>query len=188
MPIRIRSFFVGLLEKIGPGGVYFKYARGIAFGLGTILLILVGVYLFPTIKSWFVKPAPPISSPKAVNCDHSKATRLPKGSQSWAFSFGDGVTGPKIQTATIDTLTPRAGSTQNLTLTIKNQSPLTTARAFVYTDDRSQQYDLKLTKGSATDGTWSGLWRLDDTTDCTYHIDFDLRSPTGDWTGGLTFR
>lgn len=187
MPTPARFDLSGFIEKISPKGAYFKYARAAVIGLGAIVLILAGFLLYPTVKNLFVKPPAPV---KVTNfaCDHSKAGKLPTGFQSWGFSYADSVKGPKIGTATIDTLTPPMGSTQTLTLTIKSQSPVTSAQTYVYTDNNSQQYDLKLTKGSATDGTWVGIWRLNDTTDCIYHIDFDLKSSTGDWTGALTFR
>lgn len=175
----------GLTEKIGPGGPYFKYARIVLFGLVGIFAVLLVVLALPSLKNLFVKKAPELV--KRPNCT-VETSPLAKGFQSWTFSYGNGVKGPKIQTATIDTLTPPAKSTQTLTLAIKNDTPVTKANATVYTDNKSNIYDLTLNKGSATDGTWMGIWPIDDTTNCVYHIDFDLESSSGNWTGALTFR
>ena len=185
MPIFKGFGFSGLVEKISPGGPYFRYARIVLFSLAGVFVALIIVITFPSVQKIFVKPTP---TPKPRAECTKVGTPLSKGFQSWKFSYGDGVKGPKIQTASIDTLTPPAGSTQTLTLTIKNGSPVTYATATVYTDNNSKSYDLALNKGTSSDGTWMGIWKIDDTTNCIYHIDFDLRSSTGNWTGALTFR
>jgi hypothetical protein len=171
------------LDKIGPGGQYFKYARIVAISLGVLSLGLVTALFFPQIKSLFVKPP---AQQLGVKCE--PGLPLPKGFQSWQFSHGDEVKGPKIKTATIDTLTPPMGGSQTLTLTIKSDSPVTNATATVHTDSTSQNYPLELNKGSTTDGTWIGIWRINDSHDCVYHISFVLENQSESWTGALTFR
>lgn len=176
------------IDRLAPGGNYFKYARALIIISALVFVGLVITIFFPGIinklTSLFTKPTP--RTPAKVTC--ASPLPLAKGFQSWKFSYGNGVKGPKIDTATIDTLTPPTSSTQTLTLTIKNQTPVTKALATVYTDNSHQSYDMAVTKGTTTDGTWQGIWKLNDTTDCIYHIDFDLQSSSGNWTGGLTFR
>lgn len=186
MPAPARFDLSGLVEKISPGGAYFKYARAVAFALGGILVVLVAFLIFPSIKNLFIKRPP--SSPGVAKCSQINKIPLAKGFQSWTFSYGNGYTGPQIQTASIDTLSPPKGSTQTVTLTMKNASPVTKAIATVFTDNTSQSYDLNMIKGSPTDGTWVGIWKIDDSHECTYHIDFVLVSPSGDSTNALTFR
>jgi hypothetical protein len=112
---------------------------------------------------------------------------LPTGTQSWKLSRGKAVTGPQIQTATVDPLTPNKGVVQTITITAKNDSPIT-ATATLTTDNKHQSSAMKLTSGTSTEGTWSVSWKMDDTYNYIYHIDFVLQSATGDWTGALTFR
>ena len=112
---------------------------------------------------------------------------LPTGTVTWAFSHGPDVTGPKIQTATIDPVTPNKGGTQTVTITVKHDSPVT-ATVTEFTDTTHQSFPMKLTAGTPTDGTWTASWKLNDTYNATYHIDFLLQSSTGNWSGALTFR
>lgn len=113
---------------------------------------------------------------------------LPTGTQSWTFSHGPGVTGPKIQTATVDPLTPTKGGTQTVTITATHTVPVTGVTATEFTDNQKTEHTLKLTTGTAADGTWSASWRMNDTYEHTYHIDFVLTSSKGNWSGALTFR
>jgi hypothetical protein len=174
------SFF----DKIGPGGEYFKYSRIAVISLGVLSLGILTVLFFPQIKNLFVKP--PAPQQLGVKCE--PAPPLPKGFQSWEFSHGDEVKGPKIQTATIDTLTPPMGAAQTLTLTIKSDSPVKKAIATLFTDSTSQSYPLELNKGTDTNGTWVGTWQTNDSYECVYHISFVLENESNSWTGALTFR
>lgn len=172
------------IDRLAPGGDYFKYALVLIIISALVFFGLVVTIAFPNIKKLFTKTPPHI--PSKVTC--ASPLPLAKGFQSWKFSYGDAVVGPKIGTATIDTLTPPPGSTQTLTLTIKNQTPVIKALATVYTDNSHESYELAVTKGTTYDGTWQGIWKLTDSTDCIYRIEFDLRSSSGNWTGALTFR
>jgi hypothetical protein len=130
--------------------------------------------------------SPPVPTPVSPRI-RGKIYPLPTGTQSWKFSGGKANTDPTIQTATVDPLTPAQNATQTVTITAKHSSPIT-ATATLFTDNKKQTADMKLTAGSATDGTWSVKWKIDDTYFYTYHIDFVLTSATGQWKGALTFR
>jgi len=128
-----------------------------------------------------ISPAPKPTPPPR------KIYPLPSGTQSWKFSHGPDVKGPKIQTATVDPLTPNTRDTQTVTVTIKNDTPVTAA-VTLYTDTMHKTFPMKLTTGTLTDGTWTANWKMEDTYNNTYHIDFTLDSASGNWTGALTFR
>ncbi len=113
---------------------------------------------------------------------------LPGGKQEWTFEHGNGVTGPKIQTATVDPLTPKKGEKQTITITVKHDAPVTAATATVVTDGQRNKLDLKLASGTTKDGTWTGSWTMSDTYNIIYHIDFHLESADSHWDGALTFR
>lgn len=112
---------------------------------------------------------------------------LPTGRQEWTFTLGPGITGPKIQTAAVDPLTPQKGQQQTVTITAKHTAPIS-AKATLFTDHTRKSATMKLTAGSNTNGTWAVTWTVDDTYENIYHIDFELTSTKGSWTGALTFK
>jgi len=115
-------------------------------------------------------------------------SEIPSGTQVYAFSYGDAVTGPHIQEATIDPQTPPPGTKQTVTLTVKNASPVTGVSATLFTDTQQHTYSFVLVKGTKTDGTWQGFWTVRDTYDYTYYLKFHLTSSTGTYDGGIKFR
>lgn len=176
----------GLGDKIGPGGPYFRYALGALVGIGVIALGLVAFLFFPQIKNLFPSPTP--TPNRLTNIPRPSIRPLAKGFQAWSFSYGDGATGPKIKKATVDTLNPPKGTTQTVTVELTNDSPITKVTAIVYTDNKSNTYEMNLFQGTNKDGTWTGVWKIDDSYDYTYHIDFSFESPTGNSDNALTFR
>lgn len=189
--IGIKNFFSkidfrGFIEKIGPGGVYFRYALGVLVAIGVVLVVLVAAILFPGLKNIFIKPSPTPSSQASI--PRPPVLPLPTGFQSWDVQYGNGATGPKVKTATVDTLVPPKGATQTSTLIVTNDSPVTRVYAIVYTDNTNKQYDMKLAQGSSTNGTWSGIWPISDSYDYTYHINYFMQSSTGNSDFTLTFR
>ncbi len=114
-------------------------------------------------------------------------TPLPTGIQTWTFSGRKTGTRPAIQTATVDPLTPNTDATQTVSITMISDASMS-ATATVTTDTKKQTAPMKLTSGSATNGTWSVSWKLGDTYFYTYKIDFELTSATGNLISGLTFR
>ncbi len=113
---------------------------------------------------------------------------LPSGKQEYTFSHGKNVVGPKIGTAVVDPLTPVANGNQTLTVTIKHDSPVTDASVTLVTDTKREQHSLQLASGTTSEGTWAASWKMTDTYNYTYRIEFRLQSATDIYTGGLTFR
>lgn len=135
-------------------------------------------------KQGFGQIAVPASRP---TLPPRKIYPLPAGRQSWRFSQGRLVTGPKIQTATVDPVDAANGTTQTVTITVKHDSPVS-ATVTVRTDTTAPSYPMKLIAGTLTDGTWEASWKVLDTHNYIYRINFLLQSSTGNWSGGLTFR
>lgn len=113
---------------------------------------------------------------------------LPTGIQQWNVEYAPDMKGPKIQNATVDPLTPKKGEAQTITLVIKSNSPLTSAKATLVTDNGNMSGTFKRVSGSPTDGTWSLVWRVNDSYDHTYRLNMSLVSTTGSWNGDLPFR
>lgn len=184
-PLATASNGESLLDKIGPGGKYYKYALWSVAAVGVIFLVILGFIFYPSIKN-LVTPVP--SSTPLSYIPRPSILPLPTGFQTWSSSYGPAAKGPKVQKITADTLSPPKGSTQTITVTIKNDSPVTSVKATVYTDYKIEDHDLTLVSGTPTNGTWSGIWRLNDTYDYIYHINFVMSSQTGTSTSVLSLR
>lgn len=110
------------------------------------------------------------------------------GQQEFKFSHGDKVTGPKLQTVTLDPIDPDKNSTQVITATIKHDSPVTKANLIIESDNDITIQPLKLINGDTQNGTWQAELKLKDTYDYNYYIKFDLQSSSGNYSGGLRLR
>ena len=110
------------------------------------------------------------------------------GQQEFKFSHGDKVTGPKLQTVTLDPIDPDKNSTQVITATIKHDSPVTKANLIIESDNDITIQPLKLINGDTQNGTWQAKLKLKDTYDYNYYIKFDLQSSSGNYSGGLRLR
>lgn len=130
----------------------------------------------------------PLQTKKPIIIPTKVIYPLPPGEQTYLFSYGDQAVGPKIQKATISTLVPKKGEAQTATIIIANNSPVTGASATLYTDNQQKTYELKLINGSPTNGTWEASWTMSDSYNDIYHLNFLLKSATGNWSGALTFR
>lgn len=113
---------------------------------------------------------------------------LPEGKQVYKYSHGKNVVGPKLQMVTIDPFDPQLNQTINVTAEIKHDSPVTKATAILVTDHKTVPQEMKHISGEPTNGTWTTEIKLEDTYLCTYQVNFDLQSETGNYQGGMTFR
>ncbi len=124
-------------------------------------------------------PTPTESSGGQV-ADSSNRTpyTLPSGSQTYRFSHGEDVVGPKIQTVTIDPLDPQNNATQTISLEIESESSVQSAVIIVSTDNREKTLNLKLISGDSQKGTYQGSWQVDDTYENKYSFRYILTSET----------
>lgn len=99
---------------------------------------------------------------------------LPTGLQTYKFSHGKDVTGPKIQVVTFDPLDPEVGSTQTITLEIESPTPLESAEITLTSDNQERTLALKLKSGDALRGTYQTSWVVDDTFDLKYSVHYLL--------------
>ena len=143
----------------------------------------------PFFLSWFARPTdvPTLAAPKGIPTGRP-IYALPSGPQIYTFSHGKAVVGPKIQSATIDPLTPKVGDTQIVTLAIKHTAPITHVSATLYTDTKDMTQVFTKAGGSDTDGTWKTSWTVSESYDYRYLIQFHLKSSQGNYEGVLTFR
>ena len=113
---------------------------------------------------------------------------LPGGKQVYRYSHGKDVIGPKLQIVTIDPFDPQSNQVINVTAEIKHDSPVTKATATLVTDNKSAPAVMELVSGEPANGTWAVQLQLEDSYRCTYQLNFDLQSKTGNYIGGMTFR
>ena len=113
---------------------------------------------------------------------------LPGGSQTYRYSHGKDVVGPKLQTVTIDPFDPQPGDTIKVTAEIKHDSPITKVTTYLVTDSKTVTQEMKKVSGEDTNGTWETEFKLQDTYLYTYQLNFELSSETDNYQGGMTFR
>lgn len=113
---------------------------------------------------------------------------LPEGSQTYRFSNGSKVVGPKISSLTIDPLTPNQGDTQTVTLSAMHTSAITSVTIEVITDHKTEKHTLTQKSGTSVDGSWEGAWTMNDTFDYTYGLRLVLTSSEGIYDNTMWFR
>lgn len=115
-------------------------------------------------------------SPAVAPQSEGVAYTLPSGPQTYRFSHGKDVKGPKVQVVTFDPLDPEVGSTQTITLEIDSPSPLKNAAITLTSDNQEKSLTLKKTGGDALQGTYQTSWVVDDTFELKYSVRYLLLS------------
>lgn len=156
----------------------YLYGAG-AFG-GILGNLLKSVSVVKTQQTSFglLNPSPTPLPPKI----------LPTGDQTYTFSHGPDVVGPKLHTVIVAPIDPAVGAMQTITATITHTSPVTTVTGYLYTDKGVTEHPFKMISGTATDGTWSSSWFMPSTYLQIYYLNFSIKSTTTSWDGGLRFR
>ena len=99
---------------------------------------------------------------------------LPTGAQTYRFSHGTNVTGPKPQLVTIDPLDPRSGSTQTISVVVHSTSAVQSVVVVIGTDHQEKTLNLQLTSGDSQKGTYQGSWQIDDSYENKYSFRYIL--------------
>lgn len=115
----------------------------------------------------------PIPTPKPI----------PTGKKTFSVMSGK-KTGPQFRTGAIDPYDPKKGSLQTISVSLVSIKPLTTVKLTMQTDTKSKEVVMSLTSGTATEGTWSGTWTVDDTYLYTYNA--TIAASDGQETNSIT--
>lgn len=83
---------------------------------------------------------------------------------------------PRFTEAVFNPFDFRPGEEQIVLIKIENPEPVESVTAIVKTDNATGNYELKLATGSATSGTWKGVWKIKDTHGHTYRETFKATS------------
>lgn len=154
-----------------------------SISIGTILLgllitsaILLTYYFFPTIKNNYQKvvssrgeslensPESPIPTPT-----RNPNYKLPAGPQSYNFSHGDQVVGPRVTSVSFSPLAAEKDTKQSLSAVFPSSEKVTSAIFSFSTDTLSdQKVDLKQKPDNPS--IWEATWTMPDTTKNKYHV------------------
>lgn len=162
----------------------------------SIVLLLAGaasaIWLFrDTIRSRItgVTAPPPAPQSEQVLQEARTVTVLPPGKQTYTFSHGNAVVGPKPMELTVDPLTPPVDGKQTVTITASHSADITTAAIFVTTDTKKDvKHSLTRIRGTPTAGVWQGAWTLDDTYEKIYTFRLYLTSAQDTYDENVWFR
>ena len=148
-----------------------------------IFILILGVGFWPgkdylKIKAFLAtwkKPTPAeFSENSAPNNFSGVPYTLPSGSQTYRFSHGEDVVGPKIKTVIVDPLDPQPDADQTITLEIESVSPVKSAVIIVATDNREKTLNLKLISGDSLEGAYQASWQVNDTYNARYSFRYIL--------------
>ncbi len=148
-----------------------------------LFILLLGASFWPgkdylKLKAFlagFKKSAPAeISGGPAPDRSLGVPYTLPSGIQTYRFSHGEAVVGPKIRTVVIDPLDPAPGADQTITLELESESPVKSVVIIAATDNRKKTLNLKLISGDSLKGAYQASWQPNDTYDVRYSLRYIL--------------
>jgi hypothetical protein len=128
-------------------------------------------------KSFTPTPTPtPEATPSPTSTPTPIPYVLPKGAQTYTFSHGSEVKGPKIQSVTISPLDPKEGATQTITLTLESDTPVTSTLLTITTDNQETELQLERKDGDELKGTYATSWKISDTYASKYSFHYVLKN------------
>lgn len=87
-------------------------------------------------------------------------TKLFHGKDTYTVSRGAQAKGPNITEVSLDPLDPTVGSTQEFSVKVTYNNPVTDVTLKLRTDTKTTTLNLSRTEGSELGGTWTGSWNV----------------------------
>jgi len=112
---------------------------------------------------------------------------IPRGKTGFTISSGD-EGGPQTGSGFIDPYDPEVGEKQTISITVKDNQPVTSVSVTMKTDNGLKEYPMKLAEGTATDGRWEGTWAVEDTHLYMYHAILKAVGAKGESLADITLR
>lgn len=163
----------------------------LVFVLVLTIVAALSVFFFDPVVWKSLRKPTPTPAMEAIAPTPSEPrilTNLPKGTQTYTFSHGDKVTGPKPSTVTLNPLSTTLNEKQSITITVTESSPVTSASVFLTTDTK-KDVEHVLTKSTTTKkDVWTGSWSVDDTSDQRYEARLYITSSDGVYNNTMRFR
>ncbi len=79
---------------------------------------------------------------------------------------------PQFYQGTLSPMYPTKNTQQKIDILIADPDPVASVSAKIFSDTKTTNVVFSLTKGSTTDGTWTGTWNVNDTINGFYKITF----------------
>lgn len=106
-------------------------------------------------------------------------TQIPPAPITFYVSLNSGIY-PNFTQGTVDPQFPRSGVTQTVSLNVVDPSTVQSVSVLIKTDTKQATIPLRLTSGTATDGTWSASWAFyNDTYNNNYCLKFTATDVAG---------
>lgn len=140
----------------------------------------------PESQSTLQTPPPIITNPTpSIN---KIPIELPTGPQTYTFSHGDQVKGPKISKIIFDPLSIQPGETQTITLFATYHVDITKVSIEMLTDNKVNQLELTRISGNNLDGSWQTVWTPEDTINHKYGARLLLNSKEETYDNTMWFK
>lgn len=90
------------------------------------------------------------------------------------YSIGQSASAtPKIRSLEVDPHDPKVNDNQTLKVRVVDSRPVQSVKVTIGSDNKTRDFDLKLTEGSNLDGKWTLSWKVDDTVLYSYYFTID---------------
>ncbi len=99
---------------------------------------------------------------------------LPQGRQIYTIESGAG-NEPRGTRIIVDPLDALKGQPQTVFLDAEYDKPIESVNVTLIMDNLSKTYPLSISSGTATKGTWSGTWTIEDDHEKNYAMKFALK-------------
>lgn len=87
------------------------------------------------------------------------------------YSIGQSASAtPKIRSLEVDPHDPKVNDNQTLKVRVVDSRPVQSVKVTIGSDNKTRDFDLKLTEGSNLDGKWTLTWKVDDTVLYSYYF------------------
>lgn len=141
-----------------------------------VTIIILVYYFFPVIKDNLQRIFPSkqqiseeLSETPIPTPTRKPNYKLPEGPQSYNFSHGDNVTGPRVSTVSFSPLAAKKDTTQTVSAVFPAGEAVSSV-VFSYDTDNLKNQKLELSKKPNNPSIWEGTWTMPDTTDNIYNV------------------
>jgi len=112
---------------------------------------------------------------------------IPHGKIDFSVT-GNNIQGPRFSTGFLDPYDPAQKTDQIIQVNISSSAPVASVYGVMISDHRKQQFPFTLVAGTASQGTWKGIWNVNDTYLYTYTLEIHASGANGTNMAGLSLR
>jgi len=112
---------------------------------------------------------------------------IPHGKISFSVS-GNNIQGPRFGAGFLDPYDPAQKTDQIIQVDVSSSVPVVSVYGIMISDHRKQQFPFVLGAGTTLQGTWKGIWQVNDTYLYNYTLEIHALSAQGSNMTGITLR